>query len=92
MSRGLAVVASDTSGMKDYITHGKTGLLFLPGNTAELCTAASRLLGNQNLTMSLGLAAMTVASTYTWKSCAERAVEFYRDLLSLKSKTANGQS
>jgi glycosyltransferase involved in cell wall biosynthesis len=71
MWSGLPVVTTGTSGMRDVVAHGRTGLLVPPGDRTALAAALSRLIGERHLRQSLGREAHQVASTrYTWKHAA----------------------
>ena len=49
MNAGLPVIASNTGGPAEIITHGKTGLLFEPGNVDELAQCLFQLYRNERL-------------------------------------------
>jgi glycogen(starch) synthase len=44
--RGLAVIASSTGGIPDIISHGITGMLFEPGDSADLAACMLKLCDN----------------------------------------------
>lgn len=54
MSSGLAVVASDISGIPELVQSGKTGLLVPPRNERKLADALEELHRNDDLRQSLG--------------------------------------
>ena len=51
-----AVVASRTGGTGELVEDGRTGLLFEPGNSAQLAERVGRLLADPALTKALGTA------------------------------------
>jgi glycosyltransferase involved in cell wall biosynthesis len=53
---GLAVVASDTVGLRDAVVHGQTGLLVPPGNPEALAQALLALLADRPRAVALGQA------------------------------------
>lgn len=84
MARGLCVVASDTGGMRDYITHGQSGCLTPVGDVDTLAAAMASLLSDPPSVARLGAAARIAASAYSWERCATQAVSFYDELLRLR--------
>jgi glycosyltransferase involved in cell wall biosynthesis len=46
MARGKAIVVTDTPGVRDYITDGKTGVVVAPGDAEAMAGAVSRLLAD----------------------------------------------
>lgn len=57
MSCGCACIASRTGGNPELVEHEITGLLFEPGNVADLAAALKRLIENRELRLRLGSAA-----------------------------------
>jgi glycosyltransferase involved in cell wall biosynthesis len=54
MSRGKAIVITDTPGVRDYITDGETGLIVAPGDAKAMAGAVSRLLADPDERARLG--------------------------------------
>jgi glycosyltransferase involved in cell wall biosynthesis len=79
MSRGLCVVASDTSGARDAITHGRDGLLAPVGDAAAMLHHVRSL--TMELAVSVSAAAAETASHYTWGRAAQETEAFYESLL-----------
>jgi glycosyltransferase involved in cell wall biosynthesis len=69
---GLAVVATDTCGMRDFLRHGVTGLKVPVGDAAALTAATLRLVAEPAAARRLGEAAQVDARQYTWKRSAEQ--------------------
>lgn len=80
MSRGLCVIASDTGGMHDYIQHGINGFLCEVGNVRQFVERLNQLLNSPETIRATGTQAYESMNDYSWKKCAEKAVEFYRTL------------
>lgn len=57
MAHGKPVVASRIGGIPELVTDGDTGLLFEPGNVAELIDCLTRLMGDPALRQRMGDAA-----------------------------------
>lgn len=78
-----AVLASNLPAMRELVSHEETGLLFEPGNAAELAKQALRLLGDPALRVKLGRAARQwVAQHRLWESSVARYEPVYAGLLS----------
>jgi glycosyltransferase involved in cell wall biosynthesis len=58
---GLPVIASDIGGIPEYVSEGKTGFLFPPGDAAELANRVCRLLTDPGLQQRFGRAARQLA-------------------------------
>lgn len=71
MWSGLPSVSTATAGMKDVITHERTGLLVPPGDASALASAIERLIVDAGLRRTLGRAAHEQAThDYTWENAA----------------------
>jgi glycosyltransferase involved in cell wall biosynthesis len=87
MACGAAVVAADTGQISEVVRHGKTGLLYPPGDLDALIVACQQLLDSRELRQSLGrAAAKCVHKHYTWERNAVRAVELARSAIAAKRK------
>lgn len=79
MSFGSAVVASDTSGLKEIMTGKKIGLLVKPGDPRELATAVVFLLQHSRRRESMIKAAQRmVKSKYSEKKITRNTFLFYK--------------
>lgn len=67
-ARGVAVVASRTSGLAACVTDGETGLLVPPGDVEALAKALLTLSDNRALLRSLSLGGLARAATCTHKA------------------------
>jgi glycosyltransferase involved in cell wall biosynthesis len=75
MSNGCAVVASRIGGIPELIAHGQTGLLFEPGNVADLAQQLDQLVQHPELRRSLGRAARArTEERFNLSSCAEQHI------------------
>jgi glycosyltransferase involved in cell wall biosynthesis len=91
MACGIAVAAADVGQVSELIRHGKTGLLYPPGDLEALSAACSRLLGNPRLRRTLARKASKLVHThYTWDKNASRIIQLAHSLIAAKKKpTAN---
>ncbi|MBD2133994.1 glycosyltransferase family 4 protein [Sphaerospermopsis sp. FACHB-1094] len=83
LSRGLCVVASNQGGMKDYIKSGENGFLCEVGNSEEFVNRIECLLENLEFATCLREKAVIDSRSYTWKNCADKAVDYYQILLEI---------
>jgi glycosyltransferase involved in cell wall biosynthesis len=74
MARKLPVIASNSGGPAEILTHEGNGLLVTPGDEQQLAMAIGRLLDDQQLRERLGMAAhQTVEERFTIESDAKNA-------------------
>jgi glycosyltransferase involved in cell wall biosynthesis len=55
LMRGMAVIASNTGGLAEFVRHDDTGILVAPQDTGALAEALQALLGNSELAGCMGL-------------------------------------
>jgi glycosyltransferase involved in cell wall biosynthesis len=84
MARGLCVVASRTGGMRDFISHGKNGVLCDIGDSGSFIQEIRKLLNDPQKMEKMSEAARGTAKEYTWKRCAETLTDFYHEMLDRK--------
>ena len=79
MAAGRPVVASRIGGLPFSVEDGRTGLLFAPGNAADLASQLERLIDDESLRTRLGQAGRReFERRFTWESVIEKQ---YRPLL-----------
>ena len=87
MACGVAVVAADLGQISEVVRHGRTGLLYPPGNLAVLTASCHRLLSDSKLRLMLGRSASKLIHThYTWERNASRVIELARSLMGSRRK------
>lgn len=74
LAMGKAIVASNIGDANTVITNGENGLLYTPGNAAEL-RAALLVLRDSILREKLGAAAAATAQKFTWDKVANKLVD-----------------
>jgi glycosyltransferase involved in cell wall biosynthesis len=80
---GVPAVASRIYGVVDAVVEGETGLLFTPGDAADLADKLTMLLSDSALREKLGAAARSRAETHFSEDAAVRALEArYEEILS----------
>jgi glycosyltransferase involved in cell wall biosynthesis len=75
---GCAMVATDSGGVRDFIIHGKTGLLSAPRDPKALAENLCMLLANDALRIRLAEEGRSVVVGFTW----ERSANLLESLLS----------
>jgi phosphatidylinositol alpha-mannosyltransferase len=80
MAAGRPIVASDISGYRDVVRHGREGLLVPPGDSAALADAVAALLDDPARARSFGAAGARRAARYDWRVIVDRLETIYRDL------------
>jgi PEP-CTERM/exosortase A-associated glycosyltransferase len=82
LSMGKAVLASDLPAMRELISHQETGILFDPGNPADLAQQALKLLGDPAMRIKLGSAGRSwVLQERRWESSVAIYKPIYLELL-----------
>lgn len=80
----LPVVASRIGGVVDVVEDGKTGMLFEPGNVADLSSALKRLVEDVALRRKLGAEARkTITEKFSIDIVTDNYFKIYQDLFSI---------
>ena len=86
---GRAVIASDLGSRREFVRNGKTGLLYEPGNIAQLIAAIALLHENPGLAASLGSNGREfVIENHSPQRHLEVLTDLYREMV---GKTSLGQ-
>jgi glycosyltransferase involved in cell wall biosynthesis len=81
MSAMLPVVASDSGGIPEIITHGQNGLLFENGNTASMVECIRKLYEQRELGARLAENGYnTVKTTFSPETIAKKTIAFYESI------------
>ena len=72
MAAGLPVIASDTGGYRDFVTHEQNGLLVAPKDVSALSQAITRLATDAPLRAALGRRARATAEQFDERIVLER--------------------
>lgn len=83
MAAGRTVLASRLPGVEELIQHGHNGLLFEPGNSAEIAHAIAQILAKPEMLSTFGQAArQTVIDLgLSWPACARQYRHIYQQAL-----------
>jgi len=81
MAAGRPVVASRAGQVAEILTDGQTGLLYEPGNSADLLRCLQQVKTDPTLRLELGQRANASCSEYTWSRNAERVIHWVEPLL-----------
>jgi glycosyltransferase involved in cell wall biosynthesis len=79
MSCGIAVIASQTGGLTDFIEDGKTGILVPPGDYKALASKINELLDDEEYRLRLGINARRHALQYSWSNVINEYVSVIYD-------------
>lgn len=83
MANGLPVVCTNIDGVRDVVTHQKTGWLVKPGCAESLASAVDELLSDSTLRRSIASAAtQLVSSEYRWEDVVDRYDKLLKGRLS----------
>lgn len=89
MAFSKAIVASDTGGIPEAVSHGETGLLVPPRDARELATAIVTLLKDPDRREKMGRAGLErVKRLFSAEQMVEKTLDVYRNLQS-KSENYN---
>jgi glycosyltransferase involved in cell wall biosynthesis len=73
---GCAMVATDSGGVRDFIIHGKTGLLSPPGDPEALARNLCLLLANDDLRVRLAQAGRNLVAGLNWEHSTDLLESF----------------
>ena len=82
LAAGVPVIAAAAGGPTEVITHGVSGLLATPGDSAELAAAMRRLVDDPDLRERLTAEGRRRSRDFTPEQTAARLLDVYRRLLS----------
>lgn len=80
MAAGVPVVAPAVGGPRDLVLHGRTGLLYPPGDAAAMVQAVRRLVDNPGLRQRMGRTARAQVSGRSWSRLIDELVRHYADV------------
>jgi len=90
MASGAPVVASRIPGYDETIRDGIDGILVPPAKPEALSSALISILTDEPRRKALAAAGLERAQEYAWPKIAQRTLDFYRELLSMKGSGVPG--
>ena len=81
MACGKPVIAARVGGIPEIVRHRETGLLFDPGDTAQLAECIVELLLNPELRLQYGQAARRRVESYAWPEVGDQMIDVYRECM-----------
>ncbi|WP_338823739.1 Glycogen synthase [Moorella humiferrea] len=89
MAAGTPVVASETGGLAEIITHGVDGMLVFPGNATSLADNILAVLKDDALADTLRAnGRRLVREVYDWENIARRTVDVYQEVYNQYRRTS----
>jgi phosphatidylinositol alpha-1,6-mannosyltransferase len=82
MAAGVPVVATNISGNRDIVEHGKNGYLVEPQNEKDIARCCNAILADRQLSHSMSLAVQEQSLVYSWKSVAKTYISVFEEVLS----------
>lgn len=87
MACGCAAIASSAGGNPEIITAGETGLLFEPGNAADLANQLDRMLSDSDLRAGIANRGCAyVTSSFPVAACASQMAGIYEEVLASRRR------
>lgn len=84
MAAGNPPLATDISGNRDLVRHGRNGLLVRPNDPEHLAQGLLEILTDTGRRRALGAAARATAQGFSWRGVAGRYLEVYEGVLGLR--------
>jgi glycosyltransferase involved in cell wall biosynthesis len=83
MAMGVPVVATDIPGTRELVRNGKTGFLFVPGDSKQLAGCIEKLINDEALRVQMGQSAKQYVATdgLTTQQIARRHINLYEQAL-----------
>ncbi|MEM9923669.1 MAG: glycosyltransferase family 4 protein [Cyanobacteria bacterium P01_D01_bin.50] len=85
--RGTAVIASNSGGLAEIVSHGKTGFLVPPNNADVLAEHLLTILQDKQLAEKLGKLGRKIAiENFSEDACVNKFIDLYEQLLNHKNR------
>lgn len=81
MAAGAPIVASDISGFRDVLDHGKHGLLVPPKDSDALASAIKNVLSNEDAAEAMAAAGPPHARQFSWDEVSSQVLAYYEETL-----------
>ena len=80
MASGVPVVAPETGGPRDLITHGETGMFYRPGDKHGMRQQVERILTDEPLRTNVIANGLRQVSQRSWSTLTDELVQHYRSV------------
>lgn len=81
MAAGAPIVASDISGFRDVLDHGKHGLLVPPKDSDALASAIKNVLSDRDASEAMAAAGPAHARQFSWDEVSSQVLAYYEETL-----------
>lgn len=81
MANGMAIIATDVGGVRDFVEHGENGIIINSNSKYELAEAIKLLLQDKEKMVKLSKNAIIKSREYDIKICVDRHIELYKRIL-----------
>ncbi|MEK8130992.1 glycosyltransferase family 1 protein [Paenibacillus filicis] len=92
MASGTPVIGAAAGGVADSIEHGKTGLLCVPGDTADFARAVCRIFSDRGLAGELAGQAHSYSLRQSWDAIFSRLYASYQEAAGSSSGIGQGKA
>jgi glycosyltransferase involved in cell wall biosynthesis len=89
MASGLPVIAPDSGGVVNLVTHGKSGFLFPSENQKEMTRLVAELVQDPQMARDMGRAGRAKAENFGWEDIFNKLIEDYNGVLKIHPKDWN---
>lgn len=84
MANGMAIIATDVGGVRDFIDDGKNGVIVNSNSPDELAAAIKWLLGDEKKVSELSKNAIIKSKNYDMKVCVDKHISLYKNILKIR--------
>lgn len=84
MANGMAIIATDVGGVRDFIDDGKNGVIVNSNSPDELAAAIKWLLGDEKKVCELSKNAIIKSKNYDMKVCVDKHISLYKNILKIR--------
>lgn len=85
MASGIPIVAPNSGGPRDLVTHGEVGLLYEPRDIDQMRRSIQALVASRSARAVMGVAGRTLIRDRTWTSIGDDLIAHYRKVLARKT-------
>lgn len=86
MTCGVAIVTTDTGGMRDFVIDKKNGIVINKNDINDMVEKIKNLIENKELRNGISLEACKTAKQFNWDTIIEQVHQYYREISCYKLK------